>query len=249
MSRTTLKLPANKIATKVIDRKPNSPRTRWIANPDELLVSTADERSREYFQRSQRSESLTHSPRVAPPPMPAATANNPDEDSRTTGEKGRLPPAGRPQDKFSPSYAECRQTAKLLIRVTCAKLSSALETVARIYGYRNAHDMRTELAKQTYRGPYDDDHEAFWQSNEGQQRKLERLARTMRILAMDCPWLFIDSQGPAPHFIQSLQLFSTMPIQRAAFEQLKIKKISSEERLEVQGWILTLSLASVRNIR
>jgi hypothetical protein len=96
--------------------------------------------------------------------------------------------------------------------------------------------LRKRLETQKYLGPYDEEYEEYWQSAEGQNRKRERLARIMNILMTDCPWLFAGSPGPEPYFIESLMLFSRIPVQRTAFHQLKIKKLSADDRADVRKW-------------
>jgi hypothetical protein len=140
-----------------------------------------------------------------------------------------------PLKQFRPIYDVFKQSAKRLSRITCAKLGSSLDTLARIYGYKNAYDLRKTLDVPAYHGPYDDEHPAYWQSDKGQEHKRERLARTIAVIKNDCPWLYIDSPGPAEHFIAALELFSNADVQRGGFRHLNLRLPNSSERKEVRA--------------
>jgi hypothetical protein len=127
-----------------------------------------------------------------------------------------------------------KKTGKHLGEITCASLGKSYDTLARIYGYMDYHHLQRVAKTSNYIGPYDDEHESFWLSEEGKALGAKRLTRAVAIIIADCPWLVINSPGPAPYFIESLKLFSNREVQRDAFYNLNIPKTSSKERREVR---------------
>lgn len=142
--------------------------------------------------------------------------------------------ARNPLAKFLPLWEEFLQSTELLMDVTCAKPGASQNTLAKIYGYKHANELFKASAVAAYCGPYDDEHDSYWNSEDGKERAAERLARTISILTTDCPWLLVDSPGPSVHVIRSLQLFSNIDAQHAAFKELCLHKLSVAERTEAR---------------
>ncbi|CAN7552385.1 hypothetical protein [Duganella sp. LjRoot269] len=236
MSRPTIKLPENRTQKPADIASAKARRTRYVVPLPTSPSSPADPRSTHNIEHKRHSghdvvRSVLSIPQRMPrdelPASEMALAPNTLAESCTD-----------PLKQFRPIYGVFKESAKRLSRITCAKLSASQETLARIYGYKNADDLRKTLDVPGYHGPYDDEHPTYWQSDKGQEHKRQRFIRAIDVIKNDCPWLYIDSPGPAEHIIAALELFSNADVQRAGFQRLNLRLPDSAGRKEVRAMML-----------
>lgn len=233
MSRPTIKLPENHTLRAADTAPAKSPRTRYVVPLPTWPASPADSGSRHIAEHKRPSgqdgvRSVLSIPQRTPRDELAAFRKD-------TGLNTHAESCTDPLKQLRPLYSVFKQSAKRLSRITCAKLGASHDTLARIYGYKNADDLRRALDVPGYHGPYEDEHPTYWQSEKGRELKRERFARTIAVIKNDCPWLYVDSPGPAEHIIAALELFSNADVQRDGFRHLNLRLPDSSERKEVRA--------------
>lgn len=132
-----------------------------------------------------------------------------------------------PRLRFRPMSRDFNRNARRLLSITGPDLRGHgltptirwRELLARFYGYRNYAELVAILKQPGYEGPYDDEHQPFWQSNEGLDLIAERLAHVNSVLQAYLPDFHHKHSDAAAYLIEEMKLFSSADVQRDAFRK------------------------------
>lgn len=120
--------------------------------------------------------------------------------------------------------------AKNLSRLTDQKMMAARETLAKIYGFRNLHDLTHALTLPDEPGPFDDKlFEDDWNSEIVQAALMARWERIHDIVFMQNPRLR-HSTLCTPANLQDISLFCTPGWHRDSIRTLELPEFASESK-------------------
>lgn len=202
-----------------------------LGSPPDIAIAHSAQPHGKKIAAEKARRSLAHRhPEVKPKPVESGGSQLPPELNLLAEH------CTNPRAKFRPLSRNFNRSARALRRITGERGTNAYDILAQIYGYKGYDELVAELGARGYEGPYDDEHEVYWQSPEGLAHKQTRLARVEGVIKDELPRFFSNYPDRVNWIIETLQLFSSADVQRIAFQKMAHSKRYFPGCLEIFMW-------------